>query len=81
MRILSMVSIAAILLSMPVVAHVSFDEIRASVWSDGYTLIKMRNGDPLRLSAFDTEGSEVLLTIGSPEGEITNIEYLRAMDE
>lgn len=78
---LSMTSITAMLLSLSVMANVSFDEVSALVRSDGYTLIKMRNSDPQRLLAFDTEGSEVLLTISSPEGEIVSIEYLRAMDE
>lgn len=80
MRIVSMVAIAAMTLSLSVAADISFDAVRALLWFDGYNLVKMRNSDPLRLTAFDTQGSAVLLSISPIEGEISSIEYLHAMD-
>lgn len=81
MRIVSIVQIVAMTLSLSVSANVSFDNARALLWSDGYTLIKMRGGDAQRLTAFDTEGSPVLLTISPREGEISSAEYVHAMDK
>jgi len=46
--------------------------------SEGYHAIRMSNNDPLRLWAFNTEGSEVLLTISTETGEIISTEYAYA---
>lgn len=81
MKIVSIVPIVAMTLSLSVAANVSFDNARALLWSDGYTLIKMRNGDAQQLTAFDTEGSPVLISISPPEGDVSSIEYVHAMDK
>ena len=80
MKIVSIVGIVAMTLSLSVVADVSFDAVRVFLWFDGYTLIKMRNGDTQRLTALDAQGSEVLLTISPLEGEVSS-EYVHAMDK
>jgi hypothetical protein len=41
----------------------------------------MFKNDPLQVSAFDMEGSEVLITVSFPEGEISGIQYVHAMDK
>ena len=94
MKILSIVAIAAMTLSLPVVAEhsglnapagqeidVSFEVSKARLMSEGYSSIRMNNGDPLRLLAFNTEGSEVFVTISSQTGAISSTEYAHAMDK
>ena len=94
MKILSIVAIAAMTLSLPVAAEysglnapagqeidVSFEVSKARLMSEGYSSIRMNNGDPLQLLAFNTEGSEVFVTISSQTGEISGTEYAHAMDK
>lgn len=82
LSILSIVTIgAAMSLSFPAAANLSFHDVRELLRSDGYTLIKMFKNDPLQVSAFDMEGSEVLITVSFPEGEISGIQYVHAMDK
>lgn len=94
MKILSIVAIAATMLSLSVAAEhsgvdssvgkevdVSFEVSKARLIAEGYHSIRMQNGDPQRLLAFNTEGSEVLVTISSQTGEISSTEYAQAMDK
>lgn len=94
MRTLAVVAVAVTMLSLPAVAEdgragtfvgnevdVSFAASRARLMSEGYRNVKRVNGDALHLSAFDPEGSEVLLTMDPQSGEIDSADYVHAMDE
>jgi hypothetical protein len=55
--------------------------IVTSLMSKGYHSIRMIHGNPLRSLAFNTGGSEILLTINPKTGEISSTEYAHAMDK
>lgn len=59
---------------------VSYGASRARLTGQGYHQIRQTNGSPLHLSAFDPQGSEVLLTVDPQTGEIDSA-YVHAMDE
>lgn len=59
----------------------SFQGLRTRLRADGFHGIRMIDGDPYRLYAFDTEGSPVRLLITSqPHGDYEMI-YIHQMDE
>jgi hypothetical protein len=55
--------------------------VKMQLVSLGYREIRMSNGQALRLSALDKEGSQVLLTIDEYTGAVRDEEYLHRMDE
>ena len=80
-----MVVVAATTLSISAVADhdeidVSFEVLQARLMGEGYNSIKMVNANPLQLSAFDREGSEVFLSINPQTGETDSTEYARWVD-
>lgn len=94
MRTLAVVALAATMLSLPAVAEdggagtfvgqevdVSFAASKARLKAEGYRGVKQVDGDALYLSAFDPQGSEVLLTISPQTGEIDTTDYVHPMDE
>jgi len=96
MRFSVIVAVAAATIAMPAIAEdesdayrlvsgvdadTSFEATRMRLLANGYRDVRMVEGDAMRLSAYDREGSEVLLKINPQDGEILSSEYRYSMDK
>lgn len=95
MRISVIVAIAAATIAMPAIAEdesdayrlgsgveadTSYEASRMRLMANGYRDVRMVEGDAMRVSAYDREGSEALLRINPQDGEILSSEYVYSMD-
>lgn len=55
-------------------------QVSAMLAEDGYTSIRAVDGKETRLIAFDTDGSEVLLTMHPDNGTVRATDYVHPMD-
>ncbi|MEQ9814888.1 MAG: hypothetical protein RLO50_19080 [Azospirillaceae bacterium] len=94
MKILLAIAAASAFLSISAVAEdgsgdvylgsetdVSFEISRDRLAAAGYNSARMVNGNPLFLSAFDMDGSEVELSVNPVDGVFTIIRYVHFMDQ
>ena len=58
-----------------------YDQQKATLAAQGYASMHRMNADGSRITAFDPDGSEVLILSNADSGEILSVRYVHASDE